>query len=75
MKIENLKYVEPSKTLINMSVTLDKETANQFHGAGETIPFTFHPQDTTPIALAVKELLAKGKYKIATYVATPKSPA
>jgi hypothetical protein len=68
MQIANLKYADSTNTFINMDVTLDEATANQFHSAGETIPFTYHPGDNWPVAVAVRELLAAGSYAIAPYV-------
>lgn len=68
MKIANLQYVDQTKTLIDMDVTLDKETANQYHAAGDTIRYTYHPGDTALIALAIRKLLSAKSYKIAPYV-------
>jgi hypothetical protein len=71
MQIANLKYADPTSTLIDLDVTLDEATANEYHAAGETIPYTYHPGDTWPVNVAIGELLAQGGYTIAPYVAPP----
>jgi hypothetical protein len=71
MQLANLKYSNPSNTAINMDVTLDEATANQFHAAGETIPYTYVAGDTAPVNVAIGLLLAHGGYAIAAYAAPP----
>lgn len=63
VSIENLRYADPTNTLIDMSVAGWIE--------GETIPFTYHPGDTAPLAVEIGEMLAAGEYEIAAYVAAP----
>lgn len=68
-KIDNLRYVEATKTLIDMNVTLGPDYASPWHEPGEVIPFTYHPDDGTPLAAAIKQMLAAGTYKISPFVA------
>jgi hypothetical protein len=75
MQIANLKYADPTNTLINMDVTLDEATANQFHADGKMIPYTYRPGDNCPINLAIGNLLPQGGYTIAAYVAPPSPDA
>lgn len=68
--LSNLRYAEPSNTLIDMEVTgwLDDS---------ETIPFTYHPDDQADLSLWVsEELRVNGaNYTITPYVApTPVQP-
>ncbi|MBN9601816.1 MAG: hypothetical protein J0G33_02675 [Afipia felis] len=58
--ISNMRYADASNTTIDMDVAGWIE--------GETIPFTYHPDDTEPTSQAVKELLANKNYGIAPYV-------
>lgn len=64
--ISNLRYADASNATIDMDVS----------GlvGGETIPFTYHPDDTEPASLAIKELLANNNYSISPYI-TPITPA
>ncbi len=61
IEIGDLRYIEPSKSLIDMNVTRD----------GETFPFTYSPTDPAEVAVAVRAMLETGDYEIAAYVAPP----
>lgn len=61
--ISNLRYVEPTNTLIDMDV------GGVFEG--EVIPFTYNPADNAPVSKAVRALLASGSYQIAPYIPPP----
>jgi len=61
--ISNLRYADAGNTTIDMDVSgwID----------GETIPFTYHPNDTEPLSVAVRELLANANYTISPYKYVP----
>lgn len=63
IELSNLKYADQSRTLIDMNVAGWIE--------GEAIPFTYHPDDTAPLAVEVGALLAAGVYSIADFAAPP----
>lgn len=61
ISISNLKYSEPTNTLIDMEVMR----------YGETFPFTYSPTDPAEVSVAVRQLLAENQYEIAEYVVQP----
>jgi hypothetical protein len=63
IEISNLKYASANHMAIDMDVV-------GFH-EGETIPFTYHPDDSAPLTITIKNLLTSGNYEIAEYVSTP----
>lgn len=71
MQIANPKYADQTGAFIDVDFTFDEATANQYHAAGETIRYTYHPGDTWPVNLAIGEWLAQGGHTIAAYVAPP----
>ena len=65
MQITNLRYIEPTNTLIDMTVTDDR---------GRSYPFTYDPNDPHGDAPKVKKLLTQGGYTIDPYVAPVPQP-
>ncbi|MGD9766595.1 MAG: hypothetical protein AB7U62_03045 [Pseudolabrys sp.] len=63
IQISNLKYADPFNTLIDMDVAGVVD--------GQTIPFTYCPNDGEPLPLLIGQLLANGAYEIAAYEAPP----
>jgi hypothetical protein len=61
IQISNLRYADPGNTLIDMTVSGVKI------GNIATFPFTYNPQDGSPVSVAVRALLAAGSYAIAAY--------
>jgi hypothetical protein len=60
IELSNLRYADAGSTIVDMDVAGVIE--------GETIPFTYHPDDAAPLSVAIKVMLAGGSYDIAAYV-------
>lgn len=58
--IANLRYSDPTNTLIDMDVSGVVDDA--------TIPFTYMPGDTAPVSVAVKKILDGAQFEIKPYV-------
>ena len=60
--ISNLRYADQTGTLIDMDVSID---------GAEPIQFTYAANDSAPVAVAVRAVLAAGAHEIAPYAAPP----
>ncbi|MDC7787371.1 hypothetical protein PQJ75_13510 [Rhodoplanes sp. TEM] len=62
LAISNLRYADPTSSLIDMDVSVD---------GGEPFPFTLSHSDPAPVAEAVWAAMAEGTYEVAPYVPPP----
>jgi len=74
INIAKLKYTNPEQTNIDMEVTIDEGTANQYVKAGDVIPFHYVPGDNSPVALAVRDALPQYGGQIGAYTPPPPPP-
>lgn len=58
--ISNLRYAADDRSIIDMDVSGVFE--------GETIQFTYNPEDAAVLTQTIRQLLDSGDYKIADYV-------
>lgn len=63
--LTELKYIEPTETLIDMMVQIDR---------GRPFPFTYHPMDRSELTALITAELAANPQTPAPYVAPPPPP-
>lgn len=71
MKINNARYV--SETFVDMDITFEEgDVIPRDHRVGETIPFTWSPNDNSETSVAVRVVYSEKKFPITPY--TPPRP-